>query len=63
MEMTDRIALNVTEAAAALGVSRPVLYQLMHREDFPVFKIGKRTIIPKNALEKWANDQVRHSSI
>ena len=58
MEVSEKIALNVTEAAAALGVSRTVLYQLIHRKDFPAFKIGSRTVIPRAALEEWANSQV-----
>ena len=53
----EKITLNVTEAAEALGVSRPTLYQLIHRSDFPSFKIGNRTVIPKKALEEWAIKQ------
>ena len=55
MEAGEKIALNVSEAAEALGVSRPVLYQLIHRDDFPALKIGKRTLIPRAALEEWIN--------
>lgn len=60
MEMTgnEKIALNVTEAASALGVSRTVLYQLIHRPDFPSFKVGSRTIIPRKDLEEWASKQI-----
>ena len=51
----EKIALNVSEAADILGVSRTVLYRLMHRDDFPAFKVGKRTLIPRAKLEEWAN--------
>ena len=37
---TDKLALSVTEAAALLGVSRPTVYTLIHRADFPAFKLG-----------------------
>lgn len=59
----DKIALNVTEAAEALGVSRTVVYQLMRRGDFPSFKIGSRTVVPKKALEEWANRQAAGKSV
>lgn len=57
MGMNEKITLSVAEAAEALGISRPLVYQLIHREDFPAFKIGKRTVIPRLALERWANEQ------
>ena len=53
----DKIALNVSEVADALGVSRPVVYQLMRRADFPAFKIGRRTLVSRSALEEWVNKQ------
>lgn len=53
----EKMALNVTEAAAALGVSRPVVYQLMRREDFPSFKIGSRTLVSAAGLREWVEKQ------
>jgi len=38
IRLLDRIAVNATEAAKLLGVSRPTLYALMHREDFPCIR-------------------------
>lgn len=61
LDMNRKVALNVTEVAEALGVSRSVVYQLIHRADFPSFKIGTRTVIPRLALEEWANAQVKSS--
>ena len=52
--MNEKITLSVTEAAAVLGVSRPTVYQLIHRQDFPAFKVGARTMIPRSSLEEWA---------
>ena len=58
--LQEKIALNVSETAEVLGVSRTVVYQLMHREDFPAFKVGKRTLIPRAKLEAWANSQPKN---
>ena len=55
--MNDKVALSITEAAEALGVSRSMMYQLIYREDFPAFKVGTRTLIPKKGLEEWVNKQ------
>lgn len=57
--VNEKIMLNVTEVSEILGLSRPIVYQLMQREDFPSFKIGRRTVIPRLALEEWANAQVK----
>lgn len=58
--MTTRaepLALSVTEAAKLLGVSRPTLYTLLHRADFPSFKLGGRTLISAEGLREWVKAQ------
>lgn len=57
MQATDKLTLNVTEAAAVLGVSRPTVYQLIHRQDFPAFKVGSRTLISRERLAEWVEAQ------
>ena len=37
---TDKLTLSISETAAALGVSRPTVYNLIRREGFPAFRIG-----------------------
>lgn len=60
LDLNRKVALNITEVAEVLGVSRSVVYQLIHRADFPSFKIGKRVVVPRLALEEWANAQVQN---
>lgn len=48
-----KIALSVTETAAALGVSRPTVYTLLHRQDFPAFRVGGRTLVSAEGLREW----------
>ena len=56
--MNDKkLAISVTEAAEMLGISRPTMYKLMHRADFPVIRIGTRTLIHREKLEMWAAAQ------
>ena len=56
---TDRLALSVTEAAEALNVSRPTVYQLMRSADFPAFRVGRRTLISRSGLERWIEAQAQ----
>lgn len=56
-EGKDRLALSVSEAAALLGVSRPTVYELLNRDDFPSFRIGSRRVISRAGLERWVEAQ------
>lgn len=50
----ERLALSVTEAAEALGISRPSVYQLIAQENgLPSFRCGRRRLIPVAALRAW----------
>ena len=51
------LVYNVTEAAAALGVSRRTMYDLINREDFPTLKIGGRRLISKELLAEWVRQE------
>lgn len=63
--MTDRfepIAVSAPEAARLLGVSKPKIYDLMHREDFPAFKVGSRTLVSVDGLRDWVRKQSERQS-
>ena len=53
----DRLTLSVAEAAAALGISRPTMYHLLNRSDFPRVQVGRRVLIPRRELEAWLTQQ------
>ena len=57
MRTVDKVTLSVTETAAALGVSRPTVYNLLHRKGFPAFRIGGRTLISADGLRAWVAAQ------
>lgn len=57
MEMADRVTLSVAETAAALGVSRPTVYNLLHRKGFPAFRVGGRTLVSVEGLREWVAAQ------
>lgn len=51
---SDRVAYSVTEAAAAIGVSRPTMYNLIATEDFPSYKIGGKVYVDADGLREWS---------
>lgn len=54
----EKIALSVSEAAQALGVSRPTMYEIIRRDDFDAaFKVGARTLISRTRFENWVASQ------
>lgn len=55
--MNEKITISVAEAAKYLGVSKPTVYTLIGRADFPSFKVGSRTLISKTLLEEWTRCQ------
>ena len=58
MSTTEKLALSVAEAAELLGVSRPLMYEIVRREDFTAaFKVGTRTLISRSGLEAWIEAQ------
>lgn len=57
MNPNDKIALNVTDVAQMLGLSRPTVYKLCNQKDFPVARIGGRLLIPREKLKAWVEAQ------
>lgn len=49
--------LNAKTVAQVLGISLAGTYELLHREDFPVVKIGSRLVVPKEEFLAWVEEQ------
>lgn len=52
-EMQPRSMYNVDEACQLIGVGRTKLYSLINDKAIDARKLGKRTLIPAAALEKY----------
>jgi excisionase family DNA binding protein len=46
----ERLGYSVPEAAEVLGVSRALVYQLLRTGELRSLKLGRRRIIPRDAL-------------
>lgn len=47
-----RLTLTVEEAAQMLGVSRSLAYALVARNELPSVRLGRRVVVPRQALER-----------
>lgn len=50
-------AFTIDQAAEYLGINRITMAKLAQTTDFPAFKIGKRWIIPREALTDWMEER------
>ena len=50
--------LSAKTVAQVLGISAAGTYELLHRKDFPVVKIGSRSVVPKEQFFAWVEKQV-----
>ena len=57
----DPLAVSAAEAARLLGISRPSIYPLLNRADFPSFRIGGRVLISVSGLQEWINRQTNRT--
>ena len=46
-----RLVLSVAEAAAVLGISDDLVYELTERGDLPCLHLGRRKVIPTRAID------------
>jgi excisionase family DNA binding protein len=47
------LMLDCPALSKALNISKTYAYYLMHREDFPSIKLGRRHLINKDSLINW----------
>ena len=56
--------LTVMDVANLLGISRASAYELVREDNFPKLKIVQgRTIIPRDRLLEWLDEQTRYDRL
>ena len=55
LRLSNRLALSIREAAAAVGVSERTLRQML--PELPHVRLGSRVVIPVALLEEWLRTQ------
>lgn len=61
VDKLEPLAVSPAECARLLGVSRPKIYELINRDDFPSFKLGSRTLVSVDGLRAWIAKQTEVS--
>lgn len=49
------LVVTAEEAANMLRISKPKMYNLTRRDDFPTLRIGSKVLIPIEKLKEWVN--------
>lgn len=57
-ENKNRGCRTLKETAEYIGVGYASMCEIARREGFPAFKVGRKTLVPCDALEKWLSEQV-----
>lgn len=55
-ERGKRQTLTVEEAGAVLGIGRTAAYEAARRGEIPAIRIGRRLLVPRQALENMLSD-------
>lgn len=55
--------LTIDDVAKILGISRGLAYESARRGDFPVIRLGKRLLVPREAFEGWLSSAGQHSNV
>ena len=58
--LAERLALTVSETAAALGVSERHLRDLL--PEIPHTYLGSRIVIPVGTMQKWLEEQTKNET-
>lgn len=58
----ERMTLTIEEAAALLGISRALAYELVKRGELPSLRLGRRLVMPRKALEAFLETAMRTSA-
>ena len=52
VEVDKKLTVTVDEAAALLGISRTLAYDGVRTGEIPSIRIGRRLLVPRQALER-----------
>ncbi|WP_226655836.1 helix-turn-helix domain-containing protein [Pseudalkalibacillus hwajinpoensis] len=58
----NRKTLTVQEAAAYIGVSKDLIYQLVREGSIPYFKVGTRILLKQDSIDMWINEKEMSST-
>lgn len=57
----DKLTYSPKEAAKAIGIALPTVYELAASKGFPAIKVGRRILIPIDALQRWLEESAKNN--
>lgn len=57
----NKILIGIKEAAKMVNVSLPTMYKLAYSAGFPSIRVGKRILVNREGLQRWADEQCKNS--
>ncbi len=51
--MNNDTIFTIKQAMEYMHIGRTMLWRLTNRADFPVLRLGRKLLIPKDALDEW----------
>lgn len=55
LSRVEKFALSLNECAVMMGIGRSKMHELARSEGFPVVRVGRRILVPVDALKVWLN--------
>lgn len=60
VRLSEQFAFDLRETSRVTGISYAKIHEAYRRKLLPHFRLGKRVVIPRNALLKWLDEQAEH---
>jgi excisionase family DNA binding protein len=57
-QMTEALAVPISQAATILGIGRSTLYKLLDTKQIDRVKIGRRSVVPISSLKKFMASKI-----
>lgn len=57
--MHEKVMLNIQDIMQIVGIGRDKAYEIMHSNQFPVKKIGKKMFVHKDVFDAWLKDEFK----
>lgn len=57
----EKLTLTVSDLQHALGIGKNQAYDLVNRADFPKIRVGRKILIPRDALSRWLDKQTQQA--
>ena len=57
----EKLTMTVSDLQQVLGIGRAQAYELVNRADFPAIRLGRKILIPRDALMRWLDKQTERA--